>query len=72
VLFCTNKPPPHFPNELIIRRYTKVEIDGKGPGKNRETTSKINLVDLAGICYFNGGNRGFEAILHRKMGVLRP
>ena len=33
---------------VVTMLYTQVEKDGKGPGKNKEVTSKINLVDLAG------------------------
>merc|ERR1711871_1490739 len=33
---------------VVMITFTKVEKDAKGPGKHKETKSKINLVDLAG------------------------
>jgi kinesin family protein 1 len=33
---------------VVAISFTQLEKDGKGPGKDRQMTSKINLVDLAG------------------------
>jgi hypothetical protein len=33
---------------VVAIMYTQIEKDGKGPGKDKAMTSKINLVDLAG------------------------